>query len=338
MTERARIHASGGISLLDGTDPTAGFVRVAGNATVTGYVNVTGSGGWLAGSLAGRRRLDTLGTSNGFRFLTDSDGYANVELGTLLVASTVSFGGLGGTNPQITFQSNGSSARMTVFGGSTDSGFAFRDTTNSTTWGWVLAFSNGVHIFAPNGSHAVVMANSTFGPNTTNVIDLGATGARFRDLWLSRDATIANRVGIFGAAASGAALSVGSSASNDSVGINFGTSSSPERGNIFFHTDGTGWRLNIGKVQSGTFTTIIGVRDDNSVTMAGALTVTGTPTFNSQSIHAAGLRVNTDQQAIYQRGSYTAGSGDWPYLPIIVSTSAASGTAPENTIWIQVPA
>jgi hypothetical protein len=74
-----------------------------------------------------------------------------------------------------------------------------------------------------------------------------------------------------------------------------------------------------------------------NITVAGTLTVTGAPTFNTRSVHAAGAQINTNQTLIYQRGSYTAGSGDWNYPPVIVSTSAASGTAPDGVIWIQVP-
>ena len=94
-----------------------------------------------------------------------------------------------------------------------------------------------------------------------------------------------------------------------------------------------------GGADTGTIPYVAGTHAfTGSLTISGALAVTGTPTFNSQSIHAAGARINTDQQLTYQRGAYTAGSGDWQYLPVIVSTSTPSGTAPENTLWIRVPA
>jgi len=50
-----------------------------------------------------------------------------------------------------------------------------------------------------------------------------------------------------------------------SVGFNAGTSSSPERGNLYFDTDGTGWKFNIGKLQSGTFSPLMTFEDNGKV-------------------------------------------------------------------------
>jgi hypothetical protein len=60
-------------------------------------------------------------------------------------------------------------------------------------------------------------------------------------------------------------LEVASAASNSSVGFNVGTSVSPERGNLFYHTDGTGWKFNIGKYQSSTFTPQMTFQDNGNV-------------------------------------------------------------------------
>ncbi len=49
------------------------------------------------------------------------------------------------------------------------------------------------------------------------------------------------------------------------VGFNYGTSSSPSRGNLWYDTDGTGWGFDIGKVQSDTFTSQVKIKDDGNV-------------------------------------------------------------------------
>lgn len=54
------------------------------------------------------------------------------------------------------------------------------------------------------------------------------------------------------------------------VGINTGTSLSPERGNLYYTTDGTGWKLNIGKLQSGTFTPQMTFQDNGNVGISTA--------------------------------------------------------------------
>jgi hypothetical protein len=58
-------------------------------------------------------------------------------------------------------------------------------------------------------------------------------------------------------------LAVASATGN--VGFNTGTSSSPERGNLWYDTDGTGWKFNIGKRQSGTFTSQVTIQDNGNV-------------------------------------------------------------------------
>ena len=84
-------------------------------------------------------------------------------------------------------------------------------------------------------------------------------------------------------------LSVGSG--TGFVGFNVGTSSSPERGNIFFDTDGTGWKMNIGKWQSSAFTSIMTVHDTNNVSV-------GSASDNGNRFQVSGkISVNTSGQA-----------------------------------------
>jgi hypothetical protein len=73
-----------------------------------------------------------------------------------------------------------------------------------------------------------------------------------------------DRLGISSTASFGK-VSVGSG--TGFVGFNVGTSSSPERGNIFFDTDGTGWKMNIGKYQSSSFSPIMTIHDSSNVSI-----------------------------------------------------------------------
>jgi hypothetical protein len=58
-------------------------------------------------------------------------------------------------------------------------------------------------------------------------------------------------------------LTVASATGN--VGLNTGTSASPERGNLWYDTDGSGWNLNIGKRQGGAFTAQMTFQDNGSI-------------------------------------------------------------------------
>jgi hypothetical protein len=50
-----------------------------------------------------------------------------------------------------------------------------------------------------------------------------------------------------------------------SVGFNYGAISSPSRGNLWYDTDGSGWKFDIGKVQSGSFTSQVTIQDNGNV-------------------------------------------------------------------------
>ena len=59
------------------------------------------------------------------------------------------------------------------------------------------------------------------------------------------------------------------------VGFNAGTSSSPERGNIYFDTDGSGWCLSIGKYQSSSFSSLMKIKDTGQVSIGSGNTFEG---------------------------------------------------------------
>jgi hypothetical protein len=54
---------------------------------------------------------------------------------------------------------------------------------------------------------------------------------------------------------------------NGSVGLNYGVSASPQRGNVWYDTDGSGWHLSIGKVQGGSFTEQVRIGDNGNVSV-----------------------------------------------------------------------
>ena len=62
-----------------------------------------------------------------------------------------------------------------------------------------------------------------------------------------------------------AKFEVASASSTGSVGFNIGTSSSPERGNLFYYTDGTGWKFNIGKYSGSVFTPQMSFNDNGNI-------------------------------------------------------------------------
>lgn len=50
-----------------------------------------------------------------------------------------------------------------------------------------------------------------------------------------------------------------------SIGFNVGAIVSPIKGNLYFETDGSGWRFDIGKYQSASFSPLLCFRDDNNL-------------------------------------------------------------------------
>ena len=86
------------------------------------------------------------------------------------------------------------------------------------------------------------------------------------------------------------------------AGFQAGTSVSPERGNLWYDTDGSGWKFNIGKLQSGTFTPQMTLQDDGNVGIA-----------------------STSPQSVLDLGDGTAGTG--------IVWGGPTGTAHYNSIW-----
>lgn len=67
------------------------------------------------------------------------------------------------------------------------------------------------------------------------------------------------------------------------VGFNYGSLSSPVRGNMYYDTDGSGWNFQIGKLQGGVFTSQMTFADNGTVTI---------PTITSTSIAVTSMTVN----------------------------------------------
>lgn len=108
---------------------------------------------------------------------------------------------------------------------------------------WTSGFSDGVTLtlYGPNSGSVYIRPNAS-----TDGIFLRSNG----------------RVGVGTTAPSG---KFGVQGTNSDVGFNAGLTGSPERGNIYYNTDGTGWKLNIGKFQSSTFTSQMTFVDDGNV-------------------------------------------------------------------------
>jgi hypothetical protein len=68
-------------------------------------------------------------------------------------------------------------------------------------------------------------------------------------------------------------LEVASSSTGSSVGFNVGNSVSPERGNLYYHSDGTGWKFNIGKYQSGAFVPQMTFQDNGNIGIGTSNTI-----------------------------------------------------------------
>lgn len=112
-----------------------------------------------------------------------------------------------------------------------------------------------------------------------------------------------------------AKFEVASSSSTSSVGFNIGTSSSPERGNMFYYTDGTGWKFNIGKYQGSTFTPQMTFVDNGCVLI-------GTTSANGNK-----FEVNGDGY-IHYSSTWTSGSSQ--AFAAVNDTTYASGSSLTN--------
>ena len=110
------------------------------------------------------------------------------------------------------------------------------------------------------------------------------------------------------------------------VGFNAGTSSSPERGNLYFDTDGTGWCLNIGKYQSSSFTALMTIKDSGNIGI-GTESPNGMLTLNSASSPTLRIKDTTNncEAMMYAQNSdaHTGTFSNHPFIIDINSTEAA---------------
>ena len=107
---------------------------------------------------------------------------------------------------------------------------------------------------------------------------------------------------------------------NGSLGLNYGTSASPQRGNVWYDTDGSGWHMSIGKVQGGAFTEQVRIGDNGFVSIT-----TGNLGLNTTN-PAARLDVVGIFNGLQARFGNTAGRG------LYVSTALNGGTNEGSTV------
>ncbi|MCA6473530.1 MAG: hypothetical protein IM548_07950 [Chitinophagaceae bacterium] len=245
-----------------------GSGRFVNNLTANAFVK---SGGTASQYLMADGSVSTLpsfmggsGTTNYLPKFTSANGIGNSQIfdnGTNVLVGTTATGAAGiGINPSYNYSvAEGSgnsffnlfrqanSAATVIANGykysSTANGFA---SSTSNPWGRsaiALGYGTGVISFFADGISTVA--------NGTNI----TPSERMR-------ITPTGNVGIGETNPSGR-LEVRSSTGH--VGLNTGTSVSPERGNLYYSTDGTGWKFNIGKLQSGTFTPQMTFQDNGNV-------------------------------------------------------------------------
>ena len=232
------------------------FVKLGG--TGSQYLMADGSVSTLPSFMAGS------GTTNYLPKFTSANGIGNSQIidnGTNVLVGTNATGADGiGINPSYNYSvAEGSgnsyfnlfrqanSAATVIANGykysPTANGFA---SSTSNPWGRsaiALGYGTGVISFFADGASTVA--------NGTNI----TPSERMR-------ITPTGNVGIGETNPSGR-LEVRSSTGH--VGLNTCTSVSPERGNLYYSTDGTGWKFNIGKLQSGTFTPQMTFQDNGNV-------------------------------------------------------------------------
>jgi hypothetical protein len=107
-----------------------------------------------------------------------------------------------------------------------------------------------------------------------------------------------------------------------SVGFNYGTSGSPQRGNLWYDTDGSGWHLSIGKVQGGAFTEQVRLGDNGNVSVtSGNLSVA-----SGSVIYLSGMGGNAYLQE--SSGSLFLGAGGAGRMQVNASGNLGLGVTP----------
>ncbi len=122
-------------------------------------------------------------------------------------------------------------------------------------------------IYSPTGDQVSISAGGS-GTLTVNNTGLSIAGATSISGNLAVDTStlfvdsVANRVGVGTVTPAGRLSSAGETGQS---GFNAGTLTSPIKGNLWYETDGSGWKFQIGKWQSSTFTPQMTFQDNGNV-------------------------------------------------------------------------
>lgn len=242
---------SGGTLTLFETDATRANQLVSGADASGSYINASFSTGGSA--------VLRIQTANSERMRIDASG--NVGIGATSVSGKLDIVG-GATQRKI--QVSGSTFTDTVA-----DVFISRTGTNGVGLAQApsLQFGN-----ATDASGVILQGSNQFQIFTNNA------GAG----WIERLRVDSTGNLLVGTTTTQGRFNVNSATGN--VGFNTGTSSAPERGNLWYDTDGTGWRFNLGKRQGGVFTSQMTLQDNGNVGIGttsplGTLDVAGTTGF-----------------------------------------------------------
>jgi hypothetical protein len=176
------------------------------------------------------------------------------------------------TMDRLTVQSTSASGTVASFKGSSAFGIELA-ASGVAPYIQTVSVGSGEELAITSGGNKVALFQD--GGDISFYEDTGTTAKFFWD-------ASAEKLNLTGAGG----LDIASATGN--VGFNYGTSPSPERGNLWYDTDGTGWKFNIGKVQSGSFTSQITIQDNGNVGIgtdspSAKLDVVGEATFGSGS-------------------------------------------------------
>jgi len=220
--------------------------------------------------------------------------------GTLYGTST-NYSGSGDYAGNMTLGTGASTAEahLTIGSGRTDSGFSYIDLVGDTTYPdfglRIIRGNTGAN--ASSGIYHRGTGNLDIQTTDSSSILLRTNNTTALTLSSSQNATFTGNVGI-GTTSPAAKFDVASNTGN--VGFNYGTSSSPERGNLWYDTDGSGWKFYIGKVQSSAFTSQVTIVDNGNVgigttsptdklTVNGNLSIFGNKIYNGSANNSAGV-------------------------------------------------